>query len=90
MTRPIPNDTYTETFIIRRLNDGWDWRDFLVGGCEYDYCVNELEIPEEHLLQAIADVYEQELEITLYGLAQSSAEDWLINLARMNDAGSPT
>lgn len=90
MTRPIPSDTYTETFIVRRLNDGWEWRDFMMGGSEYDYCIDELEIPEEHLLQAVADVHRQELEISLYGLPTHTSDDWLVNLARISDNASHT
>lgn len=88
MTRRIAIDTYSETFIVRQLNAGWDWRDFLVGGCEYDYCVNELDIPEEFLLQAIADFRREEMEITLYGLPANTAEDWLVNLNRLQNFDS--
>jgi hypothetical protein len=86
VNRDAANESYVETFTIRHLNEGWDWRDFTAGGCEYDYCLNELEIPEEYLLQAIADVYEKELEITLYGLSKNSMEEWLINLARLQNS----
>jgi len=73
-----------EIFYITKLSDGWDWRDFEMGISEFDYCISELEIPEEYIDYTEADSSRRELEIGLVGFEEECEEDWFIQLVRLS------
>lgn len=77
------NDT-ENYFTISKFEEGWGMEN---ADCEeqlYDYCLEELFIPEEKI-EELAMNSEYELEVILHDLSiKDIEEDWYVNLIRVS------
>lgn len=69
-------------FIVRDLEDGWDWNDVLeVDDMAEEYCATVLDIPAEYIEQV--SVKGDGLNISLEKCKSYLHEDWYTNLGRV-------
>ncbi len=68
-------------FLIRRLDNGWDWLDIHSDDIAVQYLCEELEVPEE----VIEDVecFEGAMKLSLVRDVAYKREDWYVNLQRV-------
>ena len=72
----------TTVFIVKELEDGWEWNDVHTKDDAEMYCEDELEIPHDSI-EKIA-FYEQAMEIRLKRDKHMLREDWYVNLQRVS------
>jgi len=67
-------------FLIRSLENGWGWPDIFSADDAELYCLEELEVPEEH----IDDVkcFDEAFQLTLKRQKIYHDDDWYVNLIR--------
>ena len=67
-------------FLIRSLDSGWDWPDFYSDNDIELYCLEELEIPEEHIdeVQSLNNAF----RVVLKREKNYHRDDWYVNLLR--------
>jgi len=70
-----------EFFVVsnRKLDKSWNIRDLYEENNAFDYCEQILDIPEEHIVDAIMG--SEGLEITL--IDADDDEDWYMQLTRV-------
>lgn len=68
------------TFVIRKLDNGWDWPDIYSEDVAVIYCCEELEVPEE-LIEEVSYT-EESLHLSLVPDRSYYREDWFVNLQR--------
>ncbi len=67
-------------FVIRSLDSGWDWPDMYSESDIELYCLEELEVPEEHIeeVQCLNNAF----QLTLKRERSYHRDDWYVNLMR--------
>lgn len=67
-------------FLIRDLDNGWDWPDMYSNNDVEQYCLEELEVPEEHIdeVECLNDAF----QLTLKRQRSYHNDDWYVNLIR--------
>ena len=68
------------TFVIRHLDNGWDWPDIANDDIAVQYLCEELEVPEE-LIEEV-ECYEGAMMLSLIPDRRYFREDWFVNLRR--------
>jgi len=68
------------SFIIKALANGWNWLDISDKDDIENYCVQELEVPQE-LIKNL-HFYNNAFEINLINSRSYYRDDWYINLQR--------
>lgn len=68
------------TFLIRQLDNGWDWPDIDSEADVALYCCEELEVPEE-LIEEVVCLGEA-FRLSLLPDRSYRREDWYVNLQR--------
>jgi len=69
-----------KNFIISKLENGWNWQDMNNKDDIENYCIEELEIPEEVIKEL--NYYDNAFELSLVGSSSFSRDDWYVNLQR--------
>lgn len=69
------------TFLIRRLDNGWDWLDILSEDVAALYLCEELDVPEE-CIEAV-ECFDGALRLSLLPGGRYQREDWYVNLQRV-------
>lgn len=69
-------------FVIKTLQDGWDWDNVHDVEDVQEYCEEELEIPHESICRV--SFQEEALEIRLNRDRSVLREDWYVNLQRIS------
>ncbi len=67
-------------FVIRSLDNGWDWPDIDNENDIELYCLEELEVPEE-LIDNVA-CFDHAFQLTLKRERSYRRDDWYVNLLR--------
>ncbi len=67
-------------FLIRSLDSGWDWPDMYSENDIEQYCLEELEVPEEHIDEV--KCFDNAFELTLKRQRSYHRDDWYVNLLR--------
>jgi len=67
-------------FVIHSLDNGWDWPDMHNVDDIEDYCLEELEVPQEHIDEV--ECYSNAFQLTLKRQRSYHSDDWYINLLR--------
>ncbi len=67
-------------FVIRTLDNGWDWPDIDNESDIELYCCEELEVPED-LIDNVA-YYDHAFQLTLKRAKSYRSDDWYVNLQR--------
>lgn len=68
------------TFLIRKLDNGWDWLDIYSEDVAVLYCCEELEVPED-LIEDV-ECFEGAMKLSLVPDRSYYREDWFVNLQR--------
>jgi hypothetical protein len=68
------------TFVIRHLDNGWDWPDIYSDEIATEYFCEELEVPEE-LIECV-ECYDGAMKLSLHRDRRYFREDWYANLQR--------
>lgn len=68
------------TFLIRKLDNGWDWLDIYSEDVATLYCCEELEVPED-LIEDV-ECFEGAMKLSLVPDRSYYREDWFVNLQR--------
>lgn len=68
------------TFVIQKLDNGWDWPDITDEDDAALYCCEELEVPEE-LIENVS-VWAGMMKLSLFPDRSYYREDWYVNLQR--------
>lgn len=68
------------TFLIRNLDNGWDWLDIRDEADAAQYLCEELEVPEE-LIEDV-ECCGEALRLSLIRDRRYFREDWFVNLQR--------
>lgn len=68
------------TFLIRRLDNGWDWPDIDNDDVATQYLCEELEVPEE-LIEEV-ECYAGAMKLSLVPDRRYMRDDWYVNLQR--------
>ena len=72
--------TNDNVFTIRTLDSGWDWLDIYSDSDIELYCLEELEVPEEHI-EAVKCL-NRAFQLTLKREHSYHNDDWYVNLQR--------
>ena len=67
-------------FVISDLDYGWDWQDMYSENDVEAYCLEELEVPQEHIDQV--ECYNNAFQLTLKRQRSYHNDDWYVNLTR--------
>ncbi|MEN8148003.1 MAG: hypothetical protein ABFR02_10360 [Campylobacterota bacterium] len=67
-------------FLIRSLDRGWDWPDMYSESDVEIYCLEELEVPEEHIDNVT--FLNNAFQLTLKRERSYHRDDWYVNLMR--------
>ncbi len=67
-------------FVISDLDNGWGWQDIYSDNDVETYCLEELDVPEEHIDQI--KCYNNAFQLTLKRQRNYRNEDWYVNLTR--------
>jgi len=67
-------------FVIRSLDNGWDWQDMYSENDIESYCLEELEVPEEHIDEV--ERFNKAFQLTLKRQRSYHNDDWYVNLIR--------
>lgn len=67
-------------FVIRSLDSGWDWPDMYNEQDIEAYCLEELEVPEEHIDEV--QYFNEAFQLTLKRERSYHRDDWYVNLLR--------
>ncbi len=68
------------SFLIRELDNGWDWPDIYSDDIAVQYLCEELEIPEELIDEVVC--FEGAMKLSLIPDRRYFREDWFVNLQR--------
>lgn len=69
------------TFVIKRLDNGWDWPDITDETAAELYCAEELEVPSE-LIEELYCVNDA-IKLSLQRSREYFRDDWYVNLQRV-------
>jgi hypothetical protein len=69
------------TFLIRQLDNGWDWLDIYSDDVAVQYLCEELEVPEEVIEEV--ECFEGAMKLSLVRDTAYKREDWYVNLQRV-------
>ena len=67
-------------FLIRSLDSGWDWPDMYSESDVELYCLEELEVPQEHIDGV--EFFNNAFQLTLKRERSYHRDDWYVNLMR--------
>ena len=67
-------------FVIRSLDNGWGWPDMYTEQDIESYCLEELEVPEEHIDEVAC--FDNAFQLTLKRQRSYHNDDWYVNLMR--------
>lgn len=67
-------------FLIRSLDSGWDWPDIYSESDVELYCLEELEVPQEHIDDV--EYLDNAFRLTLKRQRSYHRDDWYVNLLR--------
>lgn len=67
-------------FTIRTLDSGWDWLDIYNDNDIELYCLEELEVPQEHIKKV--KCFNKAFQLTLKRACSYHNDDWYVNLLR--------
>ena len=67
-------------FMIHSLDNGWDWPDMYSEHDIESYCLEELEVPQEHIDEV--ECYNNVFQLTLKRQRSYHNDDWYVNLLR--------
>lgn len=67
-------------FLIRSLDSGWDWPDIYSEDDVELYCLEELEVPQEHIDEV--KCLNKAFQLTLKRQRSYHRDDWYVNLLR--------
>jgi len=67
-------------FMIHALDNGWDWPDMYNDGDVEQYCLEELEVPQEHIDEV--ECLNNAFQLTLKRQRSYHNDDWYVNLIR--------
>jgi hypothetical protein len=68
------------TFLIRCLDNGWEWLDIYSDDIAAEYLCEELEVPEE-LIESV-ECFNGAMRLSLVPDRRYMSEDWYVNLQR--------
>ncbi len=74
-----------EIFFHNNLCCGYNWNDFVMGSCVYEYVLDQLEVPDYVLVDVYLNSQDLNLEITLEDVRQYANEDWFVHFLRQTD-----
>ncbi|MCJ7765934.1 MAG: hypothetical protein MUP09_08355 [Thiovulaceae bacterium] len=67
-------------FLIRSLDDGWDWPDIVSESDLELYCLEELEVPQDYIDGV--KYLNHAFQLTLKRQRSYRRDDWYVNLRR--------
>ena len=67
-------------FMIHDLTAGWDWPDMYSDQDLEEYCLETLEVPQEHIEKV--DYLNNAFKLTLIRARSYHNDDWYVNLQR--------